>query len=121
MDGRSVRRGIVDAEFNSSAWGILTVEITIVAIVVGLHYQSWWVGGGIFIGAIVLPAISKWLGIILSLVLSIVWGLIGFAIGSLFENVGAEVICAAIAFLSGLGVHLGAMQHGQDLGRSESS
>ena len=120
MSSKSVRQGIVDAEFNSGAFGVLAIEITIVAVALGFYFKSWWVGGGVWLGAIMLSAVSKWFGIFLALVLSIVWGLIGFAIGTMFENTGAEVVCAALGFLIGLGTHLGAMQYGQDLGSSES-
>lgn len=120
MDSKSVRKGIVDAEFNSGAFGILSIEITVIAIALGVHFESWWIGGGIWLGAIMLSAVSKWFGIVLAIVLSAGWGLIGFGIGAMFENTGAEVVCATLGFVTGLGIHLGAMQYGQDLSRSET-
>jgi hypothetical protein len=104
---------MTNARFNEKNSGILCGEIAIVSIAAGLLCGSWWVFGGLFFGliiGIVVPGISLFLAV----GFSIAWGVIGYAVGSVFSG-GASIILAAIGFLGGLGLHLSAIEWARDV------
>jgi len=111
----NVRKGMTNAKFNDQNANILFWEIVILAILAGLLASSWWVFGAMFVGLIAALYVQK-LAVILMLAFSLVWGLIGFGVGSLFDSTAASVVLSVIAFLSGFGIHMSALQWTQDVG-----
>jgi len=115
----NVRRGITNAKFNEQNSNILFWEIVILSVLAGGLAQSWWVFGAMFVGLIAALYVQK-LAVILMLAFSLVWGLIGFGVGSMFDSTAASVVLSVIAFLSGFGIHMSALQWAQDVGTDES-
>ncbi|EER8911877.1 TPA: hypothetical protein ACNCEW_003490 [Escherichia coli] len=114
MSSEHVRKGVTNAKFNEEQSNILFIEIGILSILIGLMSKSWWAFGGSFLGLIFSLRI-KFLAIPLMIVFSLVWGAIGYSIGALFESTAASIVLGIIAFLSGLGTHLAAVQWANDI------
>jgi hypothetical protein len=94
---------------------ILTGEIFLIAAGLGFYMSSWYVFGGVLIGlmiALFIPYIS----ILLMLLLSISWGVIGYWLGQFF-SVEASYVLAGLGFIMGLGVHFAALEWSQDIGK----
>lgn len=115
MSSHDVRKGMTNAKFNEEQSGILIAEIFIIAIVVGLINKSWWIGGGT-LAALIIALQIKVIAIPLMIVFSLVWGGIGYGIGTLFESSGASWVIGIIAFLCGLGTHMAGLQWVKDVG-----
>ena len=115
MDSNEVRAGSTKAKFNEQNSSVLIFEIIIISISVGLYYSSWIYFGVVFFGLLVFSVIKP-LATILSIVLSALWGLIGYVIGSHFSH-HAAIVLAVIGFLAGIGAHLSAMQWVSDISK----
>ncbi|HGA6477148.1 TPA: hypothetical protein ACIS76_000480 [Salmonella enterica subsp. enterica serovar Saintpaul] len=115
MSSQDVRRGITNAHFNEQHSNILFGEVFLIAIVAGLVTKSWWVGGGT-LAAFIIGLQFSFIAIPLLFILSLVWGAIGYGIGTLFESSGASWVIGIFAFLCGLGVHLAGLQWMKDIG-----
>ena len=114
MSHDQVRKGITTANFNAQQSGILSTEIIIISIGVGLYAQSWLIFGFTFfalIGALFIPAIAG----PFMITLSVLWGVIGYGIGAIFDSTGASIVLGAIGLLAGLGVHFSALQWTRDI------
>lgn len=109
-----VRRGVTNAKFNEENSNILFSQITIVSIGLGIYYSSWWVFGGAILGFIICLNI-KTLSVILAILLSLGWALIGYFIGIFFESNPASIVLAIIGFLSGLGANFSGLQWVEDI------
>lgn len=115
MSSDDVRKGMTNAKFNEEHSGILIAEIFIIAIAAGFMKQSWWVGGGTF-AALMIGLQFKVIAVPLLFLLSLVWGAIGYGIGTLFESPGASWVIGIFAFLCGVGVHMAGLQWMKDIG-----
>jgi len=113
MSSIGVRKGITNASFNKKNSDILIKEILIVAVVSGFLSKSWGVFGSVLL-ALVIGVSIPGIAIFVAVGFSIVWGLIGYAIGSGF-SVQASIVLAVIGFLGGLGTHLSAIEWVQDI------
>jgi hypothetical protein len=114
MSHQDVRKGMTNANFNEENSNILFGEIAIIAIGIGLITQSWWWGGGIFIGFIIALFIKP-IAIFLMIVLSIGWGVVGYAIGAAFDSTGAMIVLSILGFLAGAGLHFSALEWAEDI------
>lgn len=114
MDTKTVRSAITQAKYNESNGSVLTSEILLIAIGLGILYKSWWVFGGVLLGLFTLMHIP-FLGTLFLLCLSLVLGVIGWAFGLMAESLGAQVVLALLGFLAGVGIHFSARQHLEDL------
>ena len=97
MDSGNVRKGITQAHFNEEQANIVYGELALISIVAGIYFQSWYVGGGSFIGLIILMVIPL-LNIALATSLAAAWGGLGYIIGQ-FISPDASYVIAALAFL----------------------
>ena len=109
-----VRKGVTNAHFNEENSGVLSVEISIIAIIIGICMQSWWWFGGSLVGLFILLAIP-YLGAVLCVVLSLAWGVIGYAIGDWLISNAAGWVIGILAVISGLAVHFSGRQWMKDL------
>ena len=114
MDYKQVRKGITQSKDIEDKSGIIYGEIFVIVLAIGLKTESWWWGGGIFFLLIILINIKKFV-YIFSIVFSIFWGMVGYAIGSLFESMGAMVVLAILGFMISLGTHLSGIEEMEDL------
>lgn len=114
MIHKNIRKGITTAKLNEDNSNILFGEIALISIFIGLGSKSWWWGGGIFLALIIALNIRP-VAIILMLILSVCWGMIGYGIGTLFDTTGAMVVLALFGFIIGLGVHLSALEWTEDI------
>ena len=111
---QEVRRGVTQASFNGGSFTIIAIEIAIIAICFGFYFKSWWWGGGIYLT--LLAAIQvKILSLPVLLAGSLLWGLAGFLIGSLFGSYAAQIVIGIISFIIGLGIHFSAIEWVDDL------
>lgn len=114
MSVKDVRRGITQAHVNEQYSGLLLKEIFIIAIIIGVLTKSWWAGGGTFALFMVGLHFSI-IAIPLIFILSLIWGGIGYSVGTLFESPGASWVIGIFAFLGGLGAHLASLEWMRDL------
>jgi hypothetical protein len=111
---RELRRAIVQAEESEDGFAFFALEIVAAAIGAGYVYHNWLLGGGVFIGGIILIMIPYIRGI-LALGLSALWGLFGYALGiAFFSDTKAGYTIGGIAFLVTMGLHLQAIQRASD-------
>lgn len=113
MVSNDVRKGISQSRFNEEQSNVVYAEILLIAIGAGFYYKNWFVFGFTLIGLIV-TLLIPYLNIILALVLSILWGFIGYAIGMPFSSQASYVV-GALSFISGLGIHLSAIEWSKDI------
>lgn len=113
MGTGNVRKGITQAHFNEQQFGIIAMEIFIIASFAGWYYKDWFVFGGVLIGLIV-AMYTPIINILLALILSVGWGGIGYFLGILMSQDAAYVI-GGLALLSGLGIHLAAIEWVRDV------
>lgn len=111
---QATRRGLTNARFNEENSNIFLGEIVVIAIAVGLWAHSWWAFGGALLGLFLALRVPV-LALILVVLLSAGWGFIGWAIGTMFANLGAQVVLATLAFVAGLGAHLSGLEWVQDI------
>ena len=120
----STRKGITQAKFNEDTSNIIYVEFLIISGALGFHYSDWYVFGGMFIGVIVCMFIPV-INILIGIVLSTLWALIGAIIVSSFQDIDipdpsnflrllglvfttpASQVVGGFLFISGLGLHFG--------------
>jgi hypothetical protein len=116
-----VRAGIGQSKLTEDAWKVLLLEVILISIGLGLWQESWWVCGGSFLGLLFLGGIAasnKPLAIFFAIGVGILWGLVGFGAGTLFDKSGgASLILGIIGLLAGIGIHFNALQYIQDLSR----
>ena len=118
-DYKKIVKAVEEAKSSQSDWTILFVEIVLISITVGAMSPSWmgspwswgifWsVAGAVFVALIVAMNIRPlaWLLIIL---ISLMWGGIGFSIGNMFESLATSIALGTIGFLIGLAIHLSAL------------
>lgn len=115
MSLKDVRRGNTQAQFNKSASNWLFLEIFTIAVIIGWYDQSWYAFGGSLLVMIIMLNVRV-LAIALLVILSILWGYIGWYVGSFF-NWGTEssVVLAVFGLLSTGGLHMAALEWVEDL------
>lgn len=115
------RQAYEQAKSNEKHFGCISLELILVAGLLGLAMRSWIVFiisfivvGFLFFYPKTAPFVS-W-------IFSFFWGAIGYAIGqSLLNNVLFAIILAIVFFAISLGVHLGAQQHVKDLSENNTN
>lgn len=118
MSIRNTRAGVSQASFNEDAINIVGLEIVALAVAVGIGKNSWWWGGGTFVGCAIIMAIPV-LNILFCFCISAVWAAVGFTIGSGIGQNGANYVLGGIAGLCSLGLHLGAIEWTSDMGAKD--
>lgn len=114
MSMKDVRRGYTQAKFNKEASSWLFLEVFTIAIAMGLYYQSWWGFGGILFAMLIMLNVRA-LAIVLLGLLSLLWGGVGWYIGSYFWDTSAATVLGIILLLSTGGIHMSALEWVEDL------
>ena len=115
---RDVRAGNSQSRYNDSAINFFIFELLVLSIAVGIGKSSWYWGGGTLLGGMIIIYIPI-VNIFFSLLMTYVWGVIGYQIGEAIGQEGANWMIAIIAALISLGAHLGAMEWVQDINRTD--
>ena len=118
MTIRNTRAGFTQAQFNDDASSLVIFEILLIAIAFGVGMQSWWWGGGIFLGGMIVM-VAPVLNILFCLAMTAAWAVAGFHIGEAIGQVGAKYVIAIISGLISLGTHLGAIEWAEDIGTKD--
>jgi hypothetical protein len=106
---------VTQAAFNERYFGMLVFEIIVIAAGLGMTYRSWWWFAGTLIGMTMVLHIKP-LAIVLAVLLSAGWAVIGYALGTVLGSQNAAMVMALLGFLSGLGAHWAGLQWAQDVG-----
>lgn len=136
MSIASTRKGFTQAKFNEDASNVIFGEIFIISAAIGFYFSSWYIFGGLIIGLIVCMLIPV-INIIMGVVLSFLWAVMGASmicffqdvnlgdptnflafLGSVFSTSASQVV-GALLFLSGIGLHLGAIEWTRDVGDTD--
>ena len=115
---RNTRAGFTQAKFNHDASSLIIFEILLIAVAFGVGLQSWWWGGGIFLGGMIVM-VTPVLNILFCLAMTAAWAVAGFNIGEAIGQEGANYVIAIIAGLISLGAHLGAIEWAEDMGAKD--
>ena len=89
MSSGNVRKGMTQAKFNEENVNIVYGEIAILSIILGLVFQSWYLGGGVFLGLMIgltLPYVC----LILAVSFSIIWSILAAGIASSFYGLDVD-------------------------------
>ncbi|GIO84593.1 hypothetical protein J25TS5_15250 [Paenibacillus faecis] len=100
-----VRKGVTQSKESEKGANWLFSEILIIAVISGIYFSSWWVFGGVLLGASILMVIKP-IRYFLLVVLSLGCGVVGWIIGQWFDSLGASVVIAIIATLASGGAHI---------------
>lgn len=132
----ATRKGVTQARFNDEAANIIFGEIFILSVVVGIYFNNWYIFGGMIIGFVVCMFIPV-INILMGIVLSTSWALIGAAVVCFLKDIDipdpsnalefldlvlnnpASQVVAGIIFLSSLGAHLSTIEWIRDNTDSE--
>jgi len=68
------RSDYTQAQFNIATWRILLIEIIFISSFAGIFFSEWYIFGATFL-FLTLITISKFLSIVLNIILSSIWGL----------------------------------------------
>ena len=112
---KDVRAGNSQSRLGEQAFGIMAVEATAISIGAGYYFESWWVGGAVFVLMLVLMAVKS-MRIPVALAFAVAWGAFGYVVGIQTEQAGAQFVIAGVAFLVGLGAHIAALEYAGDIG-----
>ncbi len=99
----NARKGVLSAIYEYKNRKIVGGEILLIAIVCGVYFASWWIFGGVLAGCILMFSI-RILSFLLCAVLTLAWGIIGYAIGTEF-SVAAGYVLGGVGLLLGYGIH----------------
>lgn len=83
---------------------MVVAEFLLIAFVVGIVTKAWLGFLGTFLGLYAIYRLTR-LSALLSFVLSLYWGLLGFHLGTTMGGIGAGALLAGAGFVVGLGVH----------------
>ena len=138
MGSGQVRKGITQAKFNDAAQKYIVSEISLLTIIGGIYYESWYAVAGIFFGltvCFIIPVVN----LVLALVFSVCWSLIFAAVVSLISipasgelpnlddyqtifqyvtliySTPASQVCGVTIFVASMGAHLGFIEYNRDL------
>lgn len=103
-DTENMRSGVLGAIYDYKNRKIIGTELIIIAVTSGIYFASWWVFGGVLIGLILMFSI-KILSFLLCIILTLVWGLLGFMIGQSIGGNAPSFVFAGIGLLLGYFVH----------------
>jgi hypothetical protein len=102
---KTIRSANEEAKWNDENSGALPFQAAIIAIALGIAFQSWWIGLGAFGGLIILLMIP-YIGTAVCVLLSLLYAYIGYAIGVHFFSPSAGWVIAIIVGLGTLGMNL---------------
>jgi len=136
MGSGSTRKGVSQAKFNEDASNFIFGEITILSVVIGLYFSSWYIFGIILIGLIIsmfVPVIRFFTGIIISIFSAVIsavvicflqdidipdpYNFLTF-LNSVFDNPASKVV-GGIIFIISLGLHFATLEWTRDVTDSE--
>jgi hypothetical protein len=93
---------------------MVVAELLTSAFVVGVVRKAWLAFVGTLLGLYAIYRFTR-LSALLSFVLSLYWGLLGFHLGAALGGVGAGALLAVVGFVVGLGVHRAGVPAGSPL------
>ena len=111
---KDTRKGFTSSQFNKDFGDLISIEIYIVSIILGLIFHSWIVLGVSLVGLCVMIAIKE-LALVFIFLISCVWALM---IGVLFNFLGGPFAClifAIIAFGTSLFIHGRSLEYLYDI------
>ena len=117
MTIQNTRAGFTQAQFNDDASSLIIFEILLIAVAFGVGMQSWWWGGAIFLGVMIVM-VTPVLNILFCLAMTAAWAVAGYHIGEAIRQDGANNVIAIVAGLISLGAQPGDIKLGEDMGVS---
>jgi hypothetical protein len=120
MNSNEVRKGIETAKLNEKGSSVLFAEVFIISVGLGIWQESWWIFGICLIGLLIGVCIKP-LAVFITIGLTILWGFIGYGIGTYFNSTGASIVLTILALLLSGGLHMNALEWMQDIRNSDSS
>lgn len=109
-----VRIANTQADWNKENSGALPIQAFVIGILLGIAYKSWWIGGGTFIGLLILLQIP-YIGTFVCIILSLIYAFIGYTLGTTFFSTNAGWVIGIFVGLSTLAMNLSSKQWIKDL------
>jgi len=120
MDQEDVRSGINQAKYVESAFFIFFGEIVIIAWIIGAYFDSWIIGGILFLLMLSLTA-NRTFRLILSVLLSILWAVLGGFFGLSIGSIGGCLVLGLVGLLAGFGIHNQSFSYIKDISRKDKN
>lgn len=118
-----VRAGVQQAKVGAESFTVLTVEASLIGLIVGVRTHDWWNGAGAFMLAIVafgLVAMGERVANVAAAVIGLAWGAIAYYLAAGDgAYTGHALAFGAVAGLIGFGLHIFAFQYVRDLQRAK--
>lgn len=95
---------------------MIVAEFLFIAFVVGILTETWLGFLGTFLGLFALYRFTR-LSVLLSLALSLYWGLLGYHLGAATGELGVGSLLAALGFAVGAWAHRDGFRGGASAGR----
>jgi hypothetical protein len=106
MDSKTIAKGIRRYELEESSSFFLIIETFICSVMIGVYFESW-AYFGLSLLFFFATSVIRPLGLIVTIVFSLFWAVIGVVIGMAFlESFIVAILFAVIAFVSSLGLHI---------------
>jgi hypothetical protein len=118
MNVRDVRAGIQQSKLDETAWGILSFEAFMIAVIAGVRAESWGAGIAALLCVIALLRFAATSGNFISNTVAFIIGAAwAFAAFNLSQEAQPDtaIMVASLAFLIGGGVHIGGFRYLRDL------
>ena len=113
MKRSDIRGSISRAKINEESINTIYGEIVIIAVLAGIGTQSWLVFGALLMG-LGIGIHFRVFAIVFCIFFTLCWGVIGYAVGTLFSSLSASIVLAVIGILAGFGTHMSALEYIDD-------
>lgn len=97
---------------------MIVAEFLFIAFLVGILTETWLGFLGTFFGLYALYRFTRF-SAVLSIALSLYWGLLGYHLGTSTDELGVGLLLAALGFGAGVWVHRGGFRASAAAGRSD--
>lgn len=104
-----VRIAKTQADWNEENSGALPIQAFIIGVLMGLAFKSWWIGGGVILGLLILLQIP-YIGTFICILLSITYAYIGYKFGTHFFSTSAGWVIGIFVGFSTLAMNLSSKQ-----------
>lgn len=112
MNQNELKKAISEQKNEEMAFGCISIELFLIPVIIGFSLHSW-IAFGISLVVMFVLFLNRKIAPILSIVLSLGWGVIGYGIGHIF-NLSASIVLCILFFILTYGLHLSAMKHNED-------
>lgn len=96
---------VADVGIGAVMWYLVVgPEVVILSVIVGALFESWWAFGIVFAG-LILTLFFRMLAWLAAIILTLSWGVVGYGIGDLMQDLSASIVLGLILMLISFFIH----------------